>query len=42
MMKPGVLEKIGYPWFNELYEERGERIEYLGDDFSLCKQLKAK
>lgn len=42
LQKKGVLEKIGYPWFNELYEQRGDTYEYLGDDFSMCKQLKAK
>jgi len=42
LQKKGVLERIGYPWFNELYELRGEEYEYLGDDFSMCKQLKER
>ena len=43
LMKKGALEKIQYPRFNQMYEtkESGE-IVYLGDDFSLCKQLKGK
>ncbi len=41
-MKAGVLEKIGYPWFHKLYEEQDGEVKFLGDDFSLCNELREK
>ena len=42
LVKRGVFEKLKYPWFKKMYSEPDEQgnIDYLGDDFSFCEEVK--